>query len=180
MRITAERSVGLIVDVQDRLLPHMIESDRVCNRISVLIEGLKTLAVPILLTEQYPRGLGQTVAPIRSCLPGVTPIEKITFSCCDEPRFMQLIDAGNRPWIIIAGIESHICVLQTGVDLIERGFTPIVVADCVSSRTVMDAQTATARMAAEGILLTTCESILFELCRQAGTESFKTISRLLK
>ncbi len=174
MRITADRSLGLIIDVQERLLPHMLGPDRICNRITVLIEGLKTLSVPLVLTEQYPRGLGQTVEPIRACLSDVSPIEKIAFSCCDEPRFTQLIDAKNRPWIIIAGIESHVCVLQTAVDLVERGFTPIVVADCTSSRTILDMQTATARMAAEGILITTCESILFRALPPGRDRKFQS------
>jgi nicotinamidase-related amidase len=180
MRIAADRSLGLVVDVQERLLPHMIRSEEITRRITTLIAGLSILDVPMLLTEQYPRGLGPTVEAVRASLPNVEPIEKISFSCCDEPRFFEQVQERNRPWIIIAGIEAHVCVMQTAVDLAERGFTPVVVADCVSSRSAFDIEIARARLASEGILLATCESILFELCRYAGNETFKAISKLVK
>lgn len=180
MRIAADRSLGLVVDMQERLLPHMVRAEEITRRITMLISGLTTLEVPMLLTEQYPRGLGPTVQAVRACLPNVEPIEKISFSCCDEPRFYEKIQQGNRPWIIIAGIEAHVCVMQTAVDLAERGFTPVVVADCISSRASFDIEIARSRLASEGILLSTCESMLFELCRYAGNDTFKAISKLVK
>ncbi|WP_455381922.1 isochorismatase family protein [Salinispira pacifica] len=180
MRIAGDRSIGLIVDMQERLLPHMAGAEEITRKTGVLIRGLAALGIPMLLTEQYPRGLGPTVEPIAGSLPGVSPIEKIAFSCCDEPRFLEQIQGRNRPWIIIAGIEAHVCVLQTAIDLAERGFTPVVVADCVSSRNPFDVEIARSRMAAEGVLVSTGESILFELCRFAGNDTFKAISKLVK
>jgi nicotinamidase-related amidase len=111
---------------------------------------------------------------------GAPYIEKTAFSCWDEPRFPPALEALGRPCVLLAGIETHVCILQTAVDLKQAGFLPVVVEDCTSSRRERDRRIAVQRLQTEGILVSTCESILFELTREAGTELFKGISRLVK
>jgi nicotinamidase-related amidase len=143
-------------------------------------DEFKTLDVPIMITEQYPKGLGTTIPQISEVLGTLRSVEKIAFSCCDEPGFQQVLEETSRKNVIISGIEAHVCVLQTAVDLISSGYQPVVVADCISSRNPEDKNVALDRMRTEGSMVTTCESILFELAGTARTEEFKTISGLVK
>jgi len=180
MRISRDDCSGLVIDIQERLFPHMDQKDEVLRQCLVLIRGLQMLNVPVMITEQYPKGLGSTIAPVKEQLESFNPVEKIAFSCCDEPRFRRELDGSGRRTVIIVGIEAHVCVQQTAIDLIELGYMPVVVADCVTSRKAFDRHVSLERMAREGALITTCESVLFELARVAGTEEFKSISTLLK
>ncbi len=180
MRINREKSVGLVIDIQERLYPHMDQKEVLLGKSIVLLEGLKVLEVPILLTEQYPKGLGHTIEQVRLALEDLSPIEKIAFSCCDEPAYLEKLSRAVHSNVIICGIEAHVCVLQTVVDLLGMEYQPVVVADCVSSRNPEDKKVALERMRMEGAIITTCESILFELARVAGTDEFKAISRLVK
>lgn len=180
MRIEAEESLGLFIDIQEKLFPHIYDKDNLLKRVSILIQGLQFLGVPLLVTEQYTRGLGYTVEPVKNLFHGFTSIEKISFSCCDEPLFNDQMKWQRKKFVIIAGIEAHICVLQTVEDLLEQGNIPVIVADCVSSRNLSDKEVALSRMQREGAVITTSESILFELCRHAGNERFKAISGLVK
>ncbi len=180
MRILREHSAGLIIDIQEKLFPHIHEHDRMANNTEILIEGLKILDIPLLVTEQYTKGLGFTVPGIKSVLGSAPAHEKTVFSCCDDPGILLELNNLDRKNIIIAGIETHVCVLQTAVDLLENGFQPVVVEDCASSRRHADKMTAIARMRQEGAIITTCESILFELARVSGTDQFKAISKLVK
>ncbi len=180
MRINREKSVGLLIDIQGKLFPHMDQNEALLKKCTTLIEGLKVLEVPLVVTEQYPKGLGSTVAEIASLLAEDPLVEKITFSCCDEPALLQAVPIQNRKTIIICGIEAHVCVMQTVIDFLAAGYTAVVVEDCISSRNPNDKQIAIDRMRAEGAVITTCESILFELVRIAGTAEFKSISRLVK
>ena len=180
MRINREACVGLVIDIQDKLFPHMDQKEKLLKRCLILLEGLQVLKVPLMLTEQYPKGLGSTLEQLSTAMERNHPIEKVTFSCCDEPSFQNTLDQLNRNTLIICGIEAHVCVLQTVVDLIGSGYKPVVVADCISSRSADDKRIALERMRAEGAIITTCESILFELTRLAGTDEFKAISRLIK
>ncbi|QXM06591.1 hydrolase [Crassaminicella indica] len=179
MRILKENTTAVIIDIQERLLPHM-NSKELLKNLTILIEGLKALDIPIIVSEQYTKGLGPTVSKIKGMLEDSENIEKISFSCCDEPKLQEKIDNLNKEWIIIAGIESHICVLQTVIDLIDNGYTPVVIEDCISSRKENDKKIAIERMKKEGAIISTYESILFELCRYAGNDTFKTISKLVK
>jgi nicotinamidase-related amidase len=180
MRIEREVSAGLVIDIQEKLFPHMENGERFLSKCVTLLQGLKILGVPLLLTEQYPKGLGSTIGPI-SEVAGQSPcIEKMSFSCCDEPAVLRASEMKNRQSIIICGIEAHVCVLQTVVDLTGAGFTAVVVEDCTASRNIEDKRVAVERMRMEGAVITTCESILFELARISGTEAFKAISRLVK
>ena len=144
------------------------------------INGLNALEVPIWLTQQYTRGLGPTIEPVRRLIPEDKHLEKIAFSCCGEPRFTDLLANQSRKTILLLGIESHVCVLQTAIDLQEAGWTPVVVEDCTSSRKPGDKKVAMHRLMAEGIRTTTYESLLFELCRSADSQVFKVISKIVK
>lgn len=180
MRIPVEQALGVIVDIQDRLFPHIDRKEELENRVQVLIKGLHVLEIPVVLTEQYTKGLGPTISSISEVLQAVEPIEKLCFSCCDEPRFQSALKEIGRSTVILAGIETHVCILQTSIDLIEAGYTPVVPADAVSSRKSSDKEIALLRIAAEGGIITTTESLLLELCRFAGTPVFKEISRMIK
>jgi nicotinamidase-related amidase len=180
MRIKRENSAGLIIDIQEKLFPHMDKNEELLRKCSILIEGLKVLDIPLLVTEQYPKGLGSTIEELSALIAQEGPIEKIAFSCCDEPDVMQDPVMQSRKTIIICGIEAHVCVLQTVIDLHEAGYTAVLVEDCISSRNPVDKSVAVERMRSEGAVITSCESILFELARVAGTDEFKAISRLVK
>jgi len=180
MRIQKDHSIGLIIDIQERLFPLIREHEKIARNTAILIDGLKALKVPIIRTEQYVKGLGPTIAELDQRLTEYRNIEKQSFSCCDEPRYMESLALSSREYVIIAGIESHVCVLQTVIDLLRNGYHPVVVEDCVSSRKENDKRIAIERMRKEGAIITTYESILFELCRHSGTEEFKAISRLVK
>jgi len=180
MRIIKEQSCGLIIDIQEKLHPHIYKHDIISRNVITLIQGLKILNVPVILTQQYTKGLGDTVPDIKQAMGDFTPIEKNSFSCCDEPAFMETLNRLGKKYIIIGGTEAHVCILQTTIDLIEKSYIPVVVENCISSRKNRDKKTAVDRMRQEGAIITTYESVLFELTRYAGTSQFKEISRLVK
>jgi len=180
MRITKEKTIGLIIDIQERLFPAMWEKESLLKNTLTLIQGLIEMKIPLLVTQQYSKGLGETIPEIKSVISDFSFIEKRDFSCCDEPVVIEKLKELDAKNIIICGIESHVCVLQTAVDLKEAGFNPIVVMDCVSSRTKESIETAKDRFRFEGILMTSYESILFELTRSSASPEFKAISRLVK
>ncbi|MGQ7871197.1 hydrolase [Sunxiuqinia sp. sy24] len=180
MRITRENTVGLVIDIQEKLVPAMAEKETLTANCKILIEGLQTLQIPLLVTQQYTKGLGETIPEISTLIPDFSPIEKRDFSCCDEIAVSEQLKAQAAKNVIICGIESHVCVLQTAIDLKESGYTPVVVMDCVSSRSLDDMDLAAERFRYEGILMTSYESILFELTRSAAAAEFRTISKLVK
>ncbi|NSW94192.1 MAG: hydrolase [Bacteroidales bacterium] len=180
MKILRENSAAIVIDIQEKLFPHMQEKDELLQNCLKLIEGIRLLEVPIIVTQQYTKGLGMTVTPVKEKLPDSDYIEKISFSCFDEPRVREKLESINKKYIIICGIETHVCVLQTSIDLIAGGFIPVVVEDCVSSRNLKDKRIALERIRQEGGIITTMESILFELTRRAGDEVFKKISGIIK
>lgn len=180
MRIIKEHSCGLIIDIQDKLYPHIHKFDVLTRNSSILIRGLKILNIPVLLTQQYTKGLGETVPEIRELTSEVNPIEKNSFSCCDEPVFMDALKKLGKKYVVIAGIETHVCILQTTLDLINHSYIPVVIEDCVASRDKRNKKIALERMRQEGAIISTYESVLFELCRFAGNEQFKQISKLVK
>ena len=180
MRILKDETIALIVDIQERLFPHIFEHEQLALHTSILIQGLQILNIPVIATQQYTKGLGSTIPSIRQILDDYEPVEKLSFSCCDNEIFMKKLEDTGKKKVIIAGIESHICVQQTTLDLLSKGFVPIVIEDCVSSRKASDKHIAVERMRTEGAIITTYESILFELCRFAGNDIFKAISKLVK
>ena len=178
MRIEREKSQLLMVDIQEKLFPHIENKDVLGKRIITLLVGMNALSVPIMAARQYPKGLGDTIEELRVYFSQY--YDKMTFSCCGSENILEELHKADRKNIIITGIEAHICVLQTVIDLKALGFTPIVVVDAIGSRYKRDYEIALNRMKYEGAVLTTVESILFELCHTAGTEEFKIISRLVK
>lgn len=180
MRIEVNQAQALAIDIQKKLFPHMYEKDIFLQKTLKLIQGLKLLHVPCILNEQYPKGLGQTIEPIRNLLKDEIAHEKVTFSCCKTDETLQCIKDNNKKFVIVFGIEAHVCVLQSVIDLIEIGFIPILVVDCISSRNLEDKEIAIQRMQNEGAILSTYESLLFELCMSAKNSVFKDISKLVK
>ncbi len=181
MRINRENTTSLMIDIQSKLFPHIYENIELEQKISKLIEGLKILELPITVTEQYTKGLGQTIPHVQKALArDYKPLEKMAFSCCDDINFMNEFEKQNKEFVIVAGIEAHVCVLQTVIDLIEKNYLPVVIEDCVSSRNPNDKAVAIERMRQEGARISTYESILFELLVYSGTDEFKAISKLVK
>ena len=180
MRILKENTIGVVVDIQERLFPHIHQHELLEKNTKILVQGLKALGVPFLISEQYKKGLGDTLAEIKELVADDPHFEKMAFSCCDDPQFMESLETSTKRTVILAGMETHICMLQTAIDLKERGYHPVIVEDCVSSRTAENKRIALERLRCEGVTVTSYESILFELCRIAGTDAFKIISKLVK
>lgn len=180
MRIDANQCMGLVIDIQEKLFPHMHEREILLQNTSTLICGLKLFDVPFILNEQYPKGIGRTLEPLRQLLGEPQALEKFTFSCCKTQSTMDAIKNLDKKFVIIFGIEAHVCVLQSVLDLLEEGLIPVVVADCTSSRKEQDTLIAIERMRQSGAIITSYESLLFELCVHAKNSVFKEISRLVK
>ena len=181
MRFLKDDTCLVIIDVQEKLFPHIYDNDFLEKNINILIQGMKSLEVPILFTEQYKKGLGETIQSIKdNFVWEFLPIEKMAFSCVDEINFLQELGKLNKKNVIIAGIETHVCVLQTAIDLKSLSYNVMVIEDCVSSRKISDKSSAINRLRQEGIIVSSYESILLELCRESGTETFKSISKLIK
>jgi nicotinamidase-related amidase len=180
MRILKHEAAAIVIDIQEKLLPHINEGETILQNCLKLIDGLQILEIPVIVTQQYTKGLGDTVSSIVEKFQGFRYIEKVSFSCYDESAFVEQLSALGKSYVILFGIETHVCVLQTCLDLHLAGYVPVIVEDCVSSRNPIDKRVAIERMRQEGALITTYESLLFELTRQAGNEIFKSISRIVK
>jgi len=168
----------LVVDVQEKLVPHIPVGDSLVANCKKLILGAKILDVPVSATEQYPQGLGPTVAELADLLPTIS--EKLEFSCAPCLGWNSPAEqADGRFKVVVCGIESHVCVQQTVLDLIGQGFRVYVPADAVASRNKFDWEVALKRMEASGATITTTEAVLFEWCEVAGTREFKEISKLV-
>ncbi len=181
MRILAEDTMALIVDFQERLVPVIDCKEELLHHTQILMKGLKVLGIPMLITQQYTKGIGMTVPVLAEVLGEEFFYEdKISFSCAGDETILEKIKASGRKNIIVCGIEAHICVLQTVIDLIALGYHVILVEDCVGSRRESDRQVGIKRAVMEGTTPTTYEAILFELTRVAKTDVFKEISKLIK
>lgn len=177
MLIRIETSCLLVVDLQERLMPAIHQAEHIIAASAWLIGIARRLNAPILASEQYPRGLGHTVAAIRDLLPADAFVEKTHFSCAAEQSCMRRIDGLGRNQVIMVGAEAHVCVLQTALDLRAMGKEVYLVADGVSSRSPRDVDLALERMRAEGVRIISREMAAFEWLRQAGTDVFRDISR---
>lgn len=177
MLMRADTSCLLVVDFQERLMPAVHQADQVVANGIWLIQIARRLGVPILASEQYPRGLGRTVTAIRELLPPDAFMEKTHFSCAAELECMRRIDMLGRDQVVLIGAEAHVCVLQTALDLRIAGKDVYLVADGVASRTPRDAELALERMRAEGVRVVSREMVAFEWLHQAGTDRFREISR---
>jgi nicotinamidase-related amidase len=181
MRITAEDTMALIVDFQERLVPVIDQNEELIHNTEILIKGLQALQIPMIITQQYTKGIGMTV-PALATLYGESFCyeDKVTFSCAEDEATLAKITALGKKNIILCGIEAHICVLQSVIDLIALGYNVLLVEDCVGSRKETNRSIGIRRALQEGAIPTSYESILFELTRVAKTDTFKEISRLIK
>lgn len=177
MLMRIETSCLLAVDFQERLMPAIHDADRIVANGAWLIQIAQRLGAPVLASEQYPKGLGPTVAAIRTLLPHEAFMAKTHFSCAAERNCMRRIDALGREQIVVMGVEAHVCVLQTALGLRAAGKEVYLAADAVSSRSPRDAELALERMRAEGVRVVSREMVAFEWLHQAGTDQFREISR---
>jgi nicotinamidase-related amidase len=177
--IQSETAVLLVVDVQDRLLPAIHQAEAVVEACRRMIEACRVLSVPMVVTEQYPEGLGPTCETLRHCLGDAPVLTKVRFSACVESVVARLAEHA-RPHVIVVGIEAHVCVQQTVLDLLRLGYTPYLCADAAGSRRPLDRDTAIERMRQAGAIVTTTESVTFELTGQAATDAFKRILKIVK
>lgn len=180
MRLNKENTIGLVIDMQEKILPHINNNENIIKSCLTMVNGLRTLSVPIVVTQQYTKGLGNTIPIVNEAIGNFSYIEKTTFSCYREPSFIKVLNRTGKRNVVIMGIESHVCVLQTALDLLYNNFNPVIVTDAIGSRKDEDRTIALWRMRDVGCIMTTTESILFELCREAGTPEFKEISKLVK
>lgn len=178
-QIRPDNAVLLVVDVQDRLLPVIHDNAAVVEACRRMIEAARVLELPVVVTEQYPEGIGRTCQTLLACLDDAPVYTKIRFSGCVEP-VVERLAALARPNVIVVGIEAHVCVLQTTLDLLRLGYTPYLCADAVGSRRPLDRDTAIERMRHAGAIVTTTESVTFELTGRAGTDTFRRILKIVK
>jgi nicotinamidase-related amidase len=170
----------LVIDIQERILPVIKDHQIVVDNTIKLIKGFKVLGLPIFYTEQYPKGLGPTVQSIVEELGDIKPFDKMSFSCSGAGNLFNELRSKNLLQVVVCGIEAHVCVQQTVLDLVENGFQINLAADAVSSRKEIDYNSAIDRMQYHGAEVTTTESILFELLNICGTSQFKEISKIVK
>lgn len=180
MLIDAASSSLLIVDVQQNLGPVMADPRSVYRGCSLLLRAATRLDLPITVSEQYPKGLGPTMGELLELTPPDSVVEKIHFSCAAEPAIKARLDGFGRKQVVIAGIEAHVCVLQSAIGFHQAGYQVFVVADACSSRVTANHQAAMARMAQAGIGIVTVEMVVFEWLHRASTPEFKELSRLIK
>lgn len=183
MLVDAAKASLLLVDMQERLLPAMTGGAEAESRCGLLLKASQALAVPVTVSEQYPKGLGHTVAGLKEQLVNAPVFEKLAFSCWrDGALKAHLIGLheGGRPLVILAGIEAHVCVLQTAVDLAAAGFGVFAVADALASRMPSSHALALERMRQNGVAVVNAEMVVFELLGRAGSAEFKTLSALVR
>ena len=173
------QALAVSVDLQEKLVPAMAHPDTLIPACGFLLEGLHILKVPMLATQQYTKGLGSTLPELMPMLDGKW-IEKITFSCWKEPTFRETVERSEAKQIIVLGTETHICVEQTVLELLEAGYQVFLAADCVGSRFDLDRDMALRRMEQAGAVITTAEAMLYELMATAKAEEFRQISALVK
>ena len=175
-----DNTILLVIDVQGQLAQLMHEKERLFKSFGTLIQGMKILEVPILWMEQIPKKLGPTTEAVSKYLTNEEPIEKFSFSCCGNPQFNDEFKKAGKTQVLLTGIETHICVFQTGYDLIHQGCEVQVVADCVSSRTKENKDIGIQRIVQSGAQVTSVEMIFFELLKAAQGDKFKQIIQLIK
>jgi nicotinamidase-related amidase len=177
-RLTAKHGALLVVDLQDKLLGLIPDHHAVISRTVALIRGARTLGLPVWATEQYPQGLGPTTAAIAELIPDRPA--KTTFHCCGVPQLLEQLYGRNIRHVTVAGIEAHVCVAQTALELLDLGFRVQVPADAVASRYPIDWEFALRRLERAGATVSTTESVLFEWAERSDRPEFKAISELIK
>lgn len=180
MKIKVEDTAALIIDFQEKLVPAIANHEEIVAKAAVFAAGLKELGIPMAVTQQYTKGLGDTIAPMKEAIGAFEPMDKLSFSAMGCEAFVKWVKAQGKKTILVCGVEAHICVLQSIVDLIGEGYRVFIVADCVGSRMVYNKDYAIQRAVQEGAFVTTCEGALYEMTEGAGTPHFKAISKLTK
>jgi len=178
--LSVDNSILLVIDVQEKLFRAIHQKEQLMDNLQRLIKGIKILEIPILLTEQYPQGLGATIPEIAQLLPDIRPLPKICFSCCGDEAFLQAFKKLNRKQVLIAGIESHVCVYQTAADLLTAGYEVYAVSDTISSRNEQNSDIGLKMMTQLGAKITSTEAALFELLKVAKGDKFKAISQIVR
>lgn len=180
-QLSRETAALAVIDMQEAFRPVITDFAEVASRIAIAVEGARLLEVPVLVTEQYPKGLKHTAGEIVERLPvALKPIEKSCFSSCGADDFISQLTSRNVKQVLVCGIEAHICVLQTSLDLLARGFEVFLLVDCITSRRPENKQAALARLTQAGAIQTTLEMVLFEMMRTADSPQFKAIQKLIK
>ncbi|MDG3004488.1 isochorismatase family protein [Paludisphaera mucosa] len=177
-RLTAHQGALLVIDVQEKLVAAVADGPRVVAAVLRLVRGARLLHVPVQATEQYPKGLGATVGPLAELIP--ERASKLTFACCSAPQVLEQFYGRLTRHVTLAGLEAHVCVAQTALDLLDLGFRVQVPADAVASRNPFDRDVALRRLEAAGATISTTEAVLFEWCATADRPEFKAISGLVK
>lgn len=178
--MTTENSVFVLVDVQGKLAELMFEKERLFRNLEICIKAMRLLGVPVIWVEQVPDKMGATIEQLRIHLEGLKPVSKSAFSCCGEPEFIKALESTKRKQVILAGIETHVCVYQTAMDLLASGYEVEVVEDAVSSRFAESRNVAMDKLVLAGARLTTVEMIVFELMKDTRHPKFKEILKLIK
>jgi len=180
-RLSRETAALAVIDMQEAFRPAMADFGEVASRIARAVEGARLLEVPVIVTEQYPKGLKHTAAEIIARLPvELKPIEKSCFSSCGAEEFLSQLAGRNAKQVLVCGIEAHICVLQTSLDLLARGFEVFLLADCITSRRPENKEAALARLTEAGAVHSTLEMALFEMMGAADAPQFKAIQNLIR
>ena len=177
-RMSPADTALLVIDVQEKLVPLIPDAETLIRNIGFLIDGASVMEMPVLATEQYPKGLGTTVPVLKNRLSEIPA--KTAFSSCAAPRITEALERDARVKVVLAGMETHVCVLQTALDLLGRGRRVYVAADAVSSRYRVDHDYALRRMEQAGAILVTAETAVFEWVGSSGTPQFREISRLVQ
>lgn len=178
--LEANDAVLVVIDVQERLLPAMGDRGLLVDSLQRLIKGMSVLEVPVILTEQYPKGLGHTVPEIAALLPGIAPLPKLSFDCCADAGFKRELERLGRKQAVVCGIECHICVYQTTCSLLALGYQVTVASDCVSSRSAANRAVGLRLMERRGADVSSTETVLFEMLKVAEGDRFKRISQIVK
>jgi nicotinamidase-related amidase len=177
-----EKALLVVIDIQDKLCAAMDEKvlRHLCKNTGILLESAVELDIPVVFTEQYVKGLGSTLAELKERAPEASCFEKMTFSCCGNEAFVKQLKESGRTQIIVCGMETHVCVLQTVIELLEAGFDIHIVKDAIMSRDKRNWQTAVDAMTQAGAVPTCTESVMFQLLKVAGTDAFKKLSKLVR
>ena len=176
-----DNTLLVVIDVQERMLPAIDGNQNVLDGILRLIAGCRELAIPMLVTEQYSKGLGPTVAPVAEAMgEWYRPIEKMSFSACGDLHFMQQLEAVGRQNVLLCGVESHVCVYQTATDLRNLGYSVEIAGDAVGSRAPRNHELALAKVTRHGVEATSVEMALFEMMVRADIPEFKAISKIVR
>jgi nicotinamidase-related amidase len=183
-RLSRDSCVLLLVDVQERLAAAMppASMDRLVANARLLVESAAAMHIPIVVSEQYPKGLGPTVAPLASRLAelGVVPIDKLVFDASSEPRIARAVSDSRARSIVLLGMETHICVMQTARELVRRGYVTHVVADACASRREENREVGLRLCERAGAFVTSAETVAFDWVERAGTDAFRTVSKLVR